>query len=457
MTNFQRAFITRVLSAFRKAQSLSHWFERRLTPAGSLVMGTLIAGAIFGIDTRISLAHIIFALAFSLLLVSFSARGRIEQNIQFTRHLPQFVTVGAPRRYTISVQNLSTHPVTGLTLQERLQQRYPRPDEFFALRNSRSPSLRENWFDQLVGYPKWLEELRNLRAVTITPAPIPQLLPGQEVNIDLELTPIHRGVAQFAYFGITRNDPLGLWRAIRDIPGSESLAVLPRIYPVQWPNFSGRRQHQSGGISQASRVGDSEEFRSLRDYRPGDPLRAIHWRSWARTGHPVVKEYQEEYFSRYALILDTARINYIDEIFEAMIAIAASFTVAQPGADSLFDLLFIANASPQFTDVVQKITLGRGVGATETALRILAGVQPSPPGYFPSLAQTVLSHIQIMSGAIIIFQCWDKTRANFIAQLQAYKIAMKIYAPEQLILDSDCPFPQEGQLITPSRLREILL
>ena len=37
----------------------------------------------------------------------------------------------------------------------------------------------------------------------------------------------------------------------------------------------------------------------------GDPLRKIHWRSWARRGKPVVKEYQEEYFSRIALVLDT--------------------------------------------------------------------------------------------------------------------------------------------------------
>lgn len=55
----------------------------------------------------------------------------------------------------------------------------------------------------------------------------------------------------------------------------------------------------------SSSTGDAIEFVGTRDYREGDPPRNIHWRSWARRGAPVVKEYQEEYFCRIALILDT--------------------------------------------------------------------------------------------------------------------------------------------------------
>ena len=57
-----------------------------------------------------------------------------------------------------------------------------------------------------------------------------------------------------------------------------------------------------------ARVGSRRLARVRR--HPGVPargiaLRKIHWRSWARRGEPVVKEYQEEYFSRIALVLDT--------------------------------------------------------------------------------------------------------------------------------------------------------
>lgn len=456
MSSLQLILVERLLRLFRNVQRFSHWFERRLTPAGSLVGGALIAGAILGIDTRISLAYVIFAIAFSLLLVSFSARRRISPHLQLKRHLPQFVTVGIPARYRISIENNSANTIAGLTLQDRLQQTYPQAEEFINWRNFRSRSRRTNWFDQMVGYPDWLEWLRNLRAVKVTPVAVPKLHPGQSLTIELELAPIHRGVASFEYFGIARADPLGLWQTIRDLPAGDSLPVLPRIYPVRWPNFRGRRQHQCGGISQALRVGDSEEFRALRDYRPGDPLRAIHWRSWARVGHPVVKEYQEEYFSRYALILDTERIHYADDIFEALITIVASFTVSQPGVDSFFDLLFIAGNSSQSAGNVTKITIGRGLGDSETALRVLASVQPSPQNSFTNLAQTVISHIGIISGAIVILQCWDAIRARFVTQLKMQDIGIKIYVPKDRIAP-DCPFPAEGQLIDPRCLGEILL
>jgi uncharacterized protein (DUF58 family) len=55
----------------------------------------------------------------------------------------------------------------------------------------------------------------------------------------------------------------------------------------------------------ASNIGQSEEFVSLREYRRGDPPRHIHWRSWAKAGKPIVKEFEDEFFVRHALVLDT--------------------------------------------------------------------------------------------------------------------------------------------------------
>src|SRR3989442_2313388 len=65
------------------------------------------------------------------------------------------------------------------------------------------------------------------------------------------------------------------------------------------------RRYQPGGIPLSSSTGDAIEFLGPREYREGDAVRSIHWRSWARRGEPVVKEYQEEYFCRIAILLDT--------------------------------------------------------------------------------------------------------------------------------------------------------
>ena len=79
----------------------------------------------------------------------------------------------------------------------------------------------------------------------------------------------------------------------------------------------------------------------MRDYRPGDPLRRIHWRSWAKTDKPIVKEYQDEFFVRHALILDTFQKEAYGDVFEEAISVAASFACTMGTQDSLLDLMFI--------------------------------------------------------------------------------------------------------------------
>ena len=83
------------------------------------------------------------------------------------------------------------------------------------------------------------------------------------------------------------------------------MLVYPRYHTLDSLPLPIGRRYQPGGIPLASEVGDSLEFVGTREYREGDPPRKIDWRSYARLGRPVVKEYQEEYFSRIALVLDT--------------------------------------------------------------------------------------------------------------------------------------------------------
>jgi uncharacterized protein (DUF58 family) len=434
----------RLVDFFRRVYLLSRWFERRVTPAGAVVAATALAAGMLGVDTRLSLAHIVFGVTVGLALVGFVARGRFRPALEITRRLPPFVTVGTPVRYAVSVRNRSRSALAGLALEECLRQSYPTAAEFARRRTHAS-----NWFDRAVGYPDWIDWLRRLRAVEIAPVAIPQLEPGQAAELALELRPVHRGTAVFESFGVSRGEPLGLWRALRDVATEEALVVLPRIYPVEWPAFAGSRHHQPGGISLASRVGDSEEFRALRDYRPGDPLRAIHWRSWARTGHPVVKEHQEEYFARHALVLDTAAAA-AGELFEAAVSVAASFAVAQRGADSLLDLLFVGAET-------HCITAGRGLGSTDSLLRVLAGVRPSPPESFGRLAQAVTAHAAAISSAILVLQGWDDDRARLVSVLGGLGIGVRIYVVAEGVPEGPAhAFPPSARWVLPDAIREAL-
>src|SRR5262249_36500687 len=210
--------------------------------------------------------------------------------------------------------------------------------------------------------------------------------PQEEVEVRLELTPLRRGALRFTGLRLARPDPLGLFRAFFKVPLPPATLLLPRRYSIPPMSFPGTLKYQDGGVAPASNVGQSEEFVALRDYRHGDPLRHIHWRSWAKAGKPVVKEFEDEFFVRHALVLDTFTENPYSEVFEEAVSVAASFACAIQTQESLLDLLFVGPQSYRFT-------AGRGLAHTEQMLEILASVRPCDSQSFGALENLVLNHI----------------------------------------------------------------
>jgi uncharacterized protein (DUF58 family) len=166
-------------------------------------------------------------------------------------------------------------------------------------------------------------------------------------------------------------------------------------------------------------VGDAQEFFSLRDYRPGDPLRHIHWRAWARCGEPVVKKYQDEYFVRHALILDTFIEALEHPVFEDAVSAAASFTYSVQQQDALLDVMFVGTEAYRFT-------MGRSLSSIDSMMEILACVEPCLDKPFAELQQLVTHHASQLSGAICILLAWDETRQAFVKTLRGMGIPLLV-------------------------------
>jgi uncharacterized protein (DUF58 family) len=207
--------------------------------------------------------------------------------------------------------------------------------------------------------------------------------------------------------------------------------VLPRRHPVSSQALPGNTQYQHGGVTFASGVGQSEEFVGVREYRRGDPLRRIHWRVSARLGRPVVREFQDEFFVRHALVLDTFGDVSTDRLFEEAVAVAASFACTVPEQDSLLDLLFVG---PRTVCV----TSGRAVGHVEQMLEVLACAQPCrQPGRFADLQDLVLRHATLVSGCILVLLEWDEARRGLVRRLKSLRVPVWVL----LLIDEDDPDP----------------
>ena len=250
------------------------------------------------------------------------------------------------------------------------------------------------------------------KGAVATESELPDLPPGRTVTAELSLTPVRRGYVRLAGLYLTCPDPLGLFKARVATGEAQSLLVLPRRYPVHWVEPIGASRDRVGGASQSASTGGTDEFAALREYRPGDPLRHIHWKGWARHATPIVKEFHEEAFARQALLLDTfLREDGTRVQFEEAVSVAASFACAVPSRRSVMDLLFIGTE-------VHRVTSGPGLGTTDQMLEALACVKESARAPFALLSDAVKAHAGELTGCICVLLDWNRERRRLIEWLR---------------------------------------
>lgn len=106
---------------------------------------------------------------------------------------------------------------------------------------------------------------------------------------------------------VVKSDPAGLFRAGRDLPVVEEFAVFPRVYDVAGLAPLGAQRSLAPHEATASRTGQSLLYLGVRDYRPGDDFRHVHWPATARRGTLVVKEREVDLAPYLTLFADLDR------------------------------------------------------------------------------------------------------------------------------------------------------
>ncbi len=385
------------------------WLRKRFTGAGLLVVTGLGVSALMGVDTDLTMAYQVFTLLLSLLVVSLATCPFFRASLAVRRILPRYGSVGQPLPYRLRVRNTGAGTLRGLELLEDIQEARPSLEEFVETPVPRAAV--PNWFDRHLGYRRW-RWLAAQREVRVPGEPaLPLFPPNGEAELSRELLPVRRGHVRFAGVTAARPDPLGLVRSFVKIPLPQSVLILPKRYFLPALQLPGTRTYHYGRVTMASSVGDSEEFVALRDYRPGDPLRRIHWRSFARIGKPVVKEFQEEFFVRHALVLDTFLRPEYGSVFEEAVSVAASFACTVQTQESLLDLMFVGPKA-------YCLTAGRGQGQTDHLLETLASVQACRDKPFQVLSQLVVDRCASLSGCICVLLSWEADRQEFVARLR---------------------------------------
>ncbi len=120
---------------------------------------------------------------------------------------------------------------------------------------------------------------------------VPSLIGSNEYQWDVETLCVVRGEFQLGPLTVISSDPFGFIRAPRRVSATENLIVYPMtvdlnkvVLPIGF---------LSGGDAQRQLTHEiTTNASSIRDYVAGDSMNRIHWRSTARTGNIMVKEFE---------------------------------------------------------------------------------------------------------------------------------------------------------------------
>lgn len=111
-----------------------------------------------------------------------------------------------------------------------------------------------------------------------------------------------RGLYTLSGYRLATKFPFALFRKSRDIDAPLEVLVYPSRVAVTRP----LPKTMTSGDSTTNRLGRRGEFFGLRERRAGDDRRDVHWKSSARSGRLLVREYEDEHARRVVIGVDNA-------------------------------------------------------------------------------------------------------------------------------------------------------
>jgi uncharacterized protein (DUF58 family) len=347
---------------------------RALTPEGRWLFVVVPVTGALAVDVTHTQVYLLFAVLAAVLVASLIVSATLRLRELSLRVLaPPRVFVGAEVSFVVECERTSPGPSTA-----RLRIEAP----------------------FLPYFGRWLTR----------PEPVAAVSFGTPQSAIVKARFSERGDLTLGRFRVSTLVPLGLASGPPVLSDPVRLRVVPRPANILRLGIPLTSRHQPGGVALASKTGESMDLRGVRPYRKGDRVRDLSARTWARTGKPAVREYQEEYFTRVGVVLDCVAPRrpsaHAEEAFEAAVSLTAGIVAHLGGGDALVDLLVMG-------EQIHALTLGRSLGFLEQALDHLAGAEQAATVDRRRLLQLLAPHLSRLSAVVTIVDGWDETREEF--------------------------------------------
>ena len=219
-------------------------------------------------------------------------------------------------------------------------------------------------------------------------------------------------------------DPFGLCELSRAFTAADELIVTPVVHKLPEIGLGG--EWAGGGDTRSRSVASAgEDDASTREYRHGDDLRKVHWKSTARTGELMVRREEQPWQSRSTLILDTRSAAHLGD------GPGSSFEFAVSAAASIGIHLTHAGHSLRYlTDAGEDVGTSAGHATERVLLESLAVVTMSKnPGLRGATSRLSSSGEGLLLAVVGMMDPDEAAALARTSQVAAGAIAVLVNAP----------------------------
>jgi uncharacterized protein (DUF58 family) len=200
-----------------------------------------------------------------------------------------------------------------------------------------------------------------------------RLAPRRPIDVGYHISGEIRGRYRIGPMTVRLMDPFGLCELPRAFTAIDTLVVTPPVQVLPPNRLTGEWGGAGHSTHRAVSTSGDDDV-ATREYRHGDDLRRIHWRTTARRGELTVRREEQPWQSRAAVLLDTrAAAHHGDGPTSSLeCAISAAASICLHLSQRSVDLRMVTDAGEE----VSTAGLG-GPGFDNALLDALAVMTPS--------------------------------------------------------------------------------
>jgi uncharacterized protein (DUF58 family) len=267
------SWLTELRGRFRPPRTLS------FTRAGKFfVLMTLGVG--FGaINTGNNLLFLLLGMTLSLIIASGLLSEAVLRRLDARRRLPKRLVAGRPAPGGFELIN----PKSFQSLSIEVVEQNPTGEVGPMAGEEIGPGHIPWWMF-------WKGESDEERPDRVAGGYCVRVDADDKTDLDARYTFPARGVYELPGLSVVTRFPFSFFEKARDIDRPARVVVYPE--PAEAPDWSGA-VYGAFGETPSDEQGRGEEYYGLREYRPGEDKRLIHWKQSASRGDLVIKEHEK--------------------------------------------------------------------------------------------------------------------------------------------------------------------